>query len=159
MSDTVRADRRLRGVTVAAVVVLIVAGIVLLKILLPQYLDYLRTLAQTDPDRLHAEYERAFFWMFGLMGVLGGLIGLHTLRLGLRTRRAGAFPPPGVKVIVDTRMLHGRRAHQLALALIVGGALFALAAVGLAVGLHAATRDMLGPALPAPMPAPSGDRG
>lgn len=159
MTETVRADRRLRGVTLAVVVVLLLAAVVLLQVLLPRYLDYLRTLAQTDPERLHAEYERAFFWMFGLMGILGALIGLHTLRLGLRTRRAGEFPPPGVKVIVDTRVLQGVRAQQLALALIVGGALFALAAVGLAVGLHAATRDMLGPALPAPMPAPPGDRG
>lgn len=159
MSDIVRADRRLRGITLAIVVVLVIAGVALMQVLLPQYLDYLRTLAQTDPDRLRAEYERAFFWMFGLMGVLGALIGLHTLRLGIRTRRAGAFPPPGVKVIVDTRLLAGRRAQQAALALIIGGALFTLVAVGLAVGLHAVTRDMLGPALPAPMPAPSGARG
>lgn len=159
MTDTVRADRRLRGITLAVVVVLVIAGAVLLQVLLPQYLDYLRTLSRTDPDRLHAEYERTFFWMFGLMGALGAMIGVHTLRLGMRTRRAGQFPPPDVKVIVDTRVLRGLRAQQLALALIVGGALFALAAVGLAVGLHAATRDMLGPSLAAPMPAPAGDRG
>lgn len=159
MTNTVRADRRLRGVTFAVVVVLVIAGVVLLQVLLPQYLDYLRTLSQTDPDRLRAEYKRAFFWMFGLMGVLGAMIGLHTLRLGMRTRRAGEFPPPGVKVIVDTRVLQGRRAQQAALALIIGGALFAVAAVGLAVGLHAATRDMLSPALPAPMPSPPGERG
>ena len=161
MTDTVRANRRLRGLTLTVVAVLLIAGAVLLHVLLPKYLDYLRLLAQTDPDRLRAEYERAFFWMFGLMGVLGGLIGLHTLRLGVRTRRAGEFPPPGVKVIVDTRVLRGRHAQQLARALIIGGALFAVAAVGLALGLHQATREMFEPALPAPrpMPAPTGERG
>lgn len=158
MTDTVRADRHLRGITLAVVVALVIAGGVLLQVLLPQYLDYLHTLSQTDPDRLRAEYERAFFWMFGLMAVLGALIGLHTLRLGVRIRRAGEFPPPGVKVIVDTRLLRGPRAQQLALVLMIGGALFAVAAVGLAVGLHAVTRDMLGPATPARMPPP-GERG
>lgn len=93
-------------------------------------------LSQTDPDGLRAEYERALPQMFGRMGVLGALIGLHTLRLGLRTRRA----------------------LQFAGARIIRGALFAFAAVGSAVGLHVTIRDMLGPALPAPMPAPPDER-
>lgn len=157
MTDTVRADRRLRAITLAAVVALLILGGLLLQVLLPQYLDYLRALARTDPERLRGEYERAFFWMFGLIGVLGVLIGLHTLRLGVRTRRAGEFPPPGVKVVVDTPVLRGRGAQRLALALIIGGAVFALIAVGVAVGLHATTLDMLDPLRP--VPAPPGARG
>lgn len=158
MSETARASKRLLAVTLALVTVLVIIGVVLLQKVLPAYLDYLRTLSQTDPDRLREEYERAFFWMFGLMGVLGALIGLHTFRLGVRTRRAGEFPPPGVKVIVDTRILRGTRAQRMALGLMIGGAVFALAAVGLAFGLHATTHDLLAP-LQTPILAPRGERG
>lgn len=155
MTETMQADRRLRGVTLAAVVVLVIAGAVLLQVLLPQYLDHLRTLSQ--PIRIACGWNTSArsFGCSALSVRLGAMIGVHTLRLGVRTRRAGKFPPPGVKVIVDTRVLQCRRAQQAALALMIGGALFAVAAVG----LHAATRDILGPASPAPMPAPPGERG
>lgn len=61
MNETIRADKRLLGVTIALVALLAMVAIVLLQKLLPAYLDYLRTLSRTDPDRLREEYERAFF--------------------------------------------------------------------------------------------------
>lgn len=157
MSEVVRANKRVRGITLALVAGLAIASAVLQQTLWPAYVDYLRALAQTDPTRLREEYARAFFWMFGLIGVLGALLGLHLLRLGIRTRRADEFPPPGVKVIVDTRILRGARAQQMATGLMIGGGIFALAAVGLAFGFHATTREALAP-LETPVAAPSSKR-
>lgn len=92
------------------------------------------------------------------MGALGTAIDLPMLRLGIHIRRANRFPPASVKLVVDTRIVRGARAQKMAPALTIGGALFAPAAAGLALGLHTMTRDMLGP-LQAPMAAPSGERG
>lgn len=151
------ANKRVRGITLALVAVLAIAGVVLQQTLWPAYLDYLRGLAQTDPTRLREEYARAFFWMYGLIGVLGALIGLHLLHLGIRTRRADEFPPPGVKVIIETRILRGARAQQMATGLMIAGAVFALAAIGLAFGFHATMRDALTP-LDTPVAAPASKR-
>lgn len=158
---TVPADKRLQRVTAAVAVTLLIVGLVLLEYALPHYLAYLRELALHDTLALEAEYRRAFAIMFSLIGLLSAAIGIHTLRLGIYTRRSGRFPPPEVRVIVETRLVAGMRARHIGTAMIVGGALFFVLSVGGSYWMYRGTLAALAP-MPVeltPQAAPSGERG
>lgn len=150
--DILPADKGLRRRAFATVAVLSVAGWVLLEHLLPQYLDYLRELAARDLLQLQREYRRGFAIMFFAIGALSAAIAVHILRLGIGTRRAQSFPPPGTRVIVDTATLHGRAAVRLGTAMIVGAAIFLIVSAG---GSWLMYRITLASLAPAAMPASS----
>lgn len=148
------ADKRLRLITLAVAAILVASGFLLLQVVLPRYLDFLRNLAVTDPARLTAEYERAFYWMFGLIALLTVAIGAHVVYLGVMTRRAAMFPPPQVKVIVDMPIVRGEKARRLGGAMIIGALLFMLIGLAAAWYMHRTTHEMLTP-FSAPLRAPS----
>lgn len=148
--DTLPADKRLRRRTFIIVAVLLAAGWVSLQYLLPHYLDYLRALAARDLLQLEIEYRRGFAIMFFAIGALSAAIALHILRLGVKARRAQCFPPPGVRVIVDTTVVRGRAAVRLGLAMIVSAAIFLIVSVSGSWLMYRATLQTLAPsAMPA----------
>lgn len=151
--DIAPADKRLRMLTLIVAIVLLAAGYLAYTLLLPRYLEFLRHLSIANPARLKGEYERAFHWMFGVIALLTAAIGYHALRLGVKTRRAALFPPPDVKVIVDTKIVRGTKAQRLG-ALMIAGAL-GFSTVGLlgAWYMHKETLNMLAP-LVEPLTAP-----
>lgn len=150
--ETLPADKRLRRRTFAIVAVLLAAGWVLLGYLLPQYLDYLRGLAMRDLSRLEQEYRRGFAIMFFAIGALSAAIAVHVMRVGIGTRRAQCFPPPGMRVIVDTAIVRGHAAVRLGTAMVVGAAIFLVVSVG---GSWLMYRTTLASLAPSAVPASS----
>lgn len=88
---------------------------------------------------------KATLVVFALLGLPVGAFGVYAFRFGRRVEHEERFPPAGVAVVRDTRVLHGRAARLLgraqaingALLVVLAGALIMLCAYGfLALTLH-----------------------
>jgi hypothetical protein len=128
-SAVVHADPKLRrNVAVVLLALLLVGGIGL------YWLDALRTSmeewARNDPEgaigRLKVTMQ-VLFVMMGVIPVTAGALLMHIARRVLKNRR---YPPPDMRVVVDTAVIRGERARRVALVgvvlstlLIVAGAL------------------------------------
>jgi hypothetical protein len=60
-----------------------------------------------------------------------GAFGVYVFRFGRRVAREERFPPDGMKVVRDTRVLHGRAARVLGQAQTINGALLVVLAAAL----------------------------
>lgn len=68
---------------------------------------------------------------FMLLALPVGGFGVYAYRFGRRVEREQRFPPAGVSVIRDTRVLHGRAAGLLGRAQAINGALLVVLAIAL----------------------------
>jgi hypothetical protein len=109
----VPADKKHRRLAVVAVVLFTLLGLLALWIL-HGYLGEIQRLAEED---LRTAEEKALrltaiaVWVGGL-SLVG--MGAWFWRLGRRINLADRYPPPGMKVIKDTRVRTGARARALA---------------------------------------------
>lgn len=140
-------DPRLRRIAAISVVILIAAGFVFMHYALPQYLDYLRALARRDPDALALEYRRAFLTMFSVIGVLSIAIGVYLLHIGRAVLQSGRFPPPQVKVIVDTKIIRGAWARRFGWLMSVSAVLLMFVGVSGSALMYYKSTEMLTSAL------------
>lgn len=107
------ADKRHRRLVILAAIVLSFVGMLAL-VVLSRYLGEIKKLARED---LPAAEEKAIrlvrisLWIVGL-----GLVGMGGWfwRLGRRINLAGRFPPPGMKVVKETRVRTGAKARARA---------------------------------------------
>jgi len=111
--EIIPGDKRHRRLTLVAALLLSLLGLLALGILCG-YLGEIQKLARED---LRAAEQQALrltaivLWIGGL-SLVG--MGAWFWRLGRRINLAGRFPPPGMKVIKDTRVRSGAQARALA---------------------------------------------
>jgi len=111
--EIIPGDKRQRRLALVTALLLTFLGLLALGILCG-YLGEIRRLAQED---LRAAEEKALrltaivLWVGGL-SLVG--MGAWFWRLGRRINLADRFPPPGMKVIKDTRVRTGAKARALA---------------------------------------------
>ncbi len=109
---------------------LMIAGAVMF-LFLNSWIEETRALALRDPDQ--AAREAAGMLM--LLGAVGGVsavaFGVYCGLLGRRTLRSSRFPPPGTKVLLETKVITGDPARRrgtlfvvLAGTLVMAGAIF-----------------------------------
>ncbi len=125
--EIVPADRRLRRLAVAAVVLLSIGGVAGI-LSLRSSMDQIDKLKEDDlPAAAHRlqSVVAVVAWVGGLSFVG---CALWLFQLGWRTNRAGRYPPPGMKVIKDTPVRTGSAARAIANLALVGALL--AAAVG-----------------------------
>jgi len=130
-----RADPQLRKRALVMVLVIAVAGAVALLILQGVLAD-LRMLRGNDFERARDALAAAFLWSIAASALLTVPAGIYLWRMGSRIRSALQFPPPGLRVIRDTVVVHGEPAARrgralqgLAVLLVLSmGALLAIAA-------------------------------
>ncbi len=104
------ADARLRIRVLLAMTLLAAAGTAGLLVL-DGYLDKLDSGGTGKP--LAAERALAVVrWFLALMAAGGVMLGLYLGWISWRTLRSERFPPPGVRVISDTRIRRGREARR-----------------------------------------------
>lgn len=111
--EIVPADKRQRRLTIVAVVLLFLGGLVGLAGL-RWHLGRLEQLVEEHPRQAVEKALRlvgVFAWVGGL-SFLGA--GAWLWRLGRRINRAGRFPPPGMKVVRDTRVRTAAGARTVA---------------------------------------------
>lgn len=129
-----RADERIRTLAIVAFLVTLVVGTSAI-LALPYWLDTLRLRPIPEAKRSLAA---ALAWSIGAACIVILAAAAHAWRLGARVRGASRFPPPGMRVIRDTVVLHGPVAGRrgtllqaLAVALVLCGAGLLVAALRL----------------------------
>lgn len=115
---------RRRGLLIGLVLVAALAGYA-------AYLaDQIQAFQASDPPDPSGLVSH-MYWMSVVLVAAGGLLGFYLLVIGLRALRSGRFPPPGVRVIRDTRVRTGAGARVIGLVAVSLGA--SLPAVALVV--------------------------
>ena len=118
MSDEIiPADKGLRKKTIIGIM-----GIFLAAMAVGPYLnDYLADLRLEGEERPELAYSKMIVlmkWILGSAALLITLTGVYLLIIAFRALKAGRYPPPGMKVIKDTRVKTGRQAKIMAYLLI-----------------------------------------
>jgi hypothetical protein len=116
--DIVVADKGLRTKVLVAMVLLVLALIALTQYW-THYLEQLKGLAALNPQLAIDKLFRLLRITLGVGMILVGVAGFSMVRTAMKTLRAGRFPPPGMKVIRDTRIVTGISAKLRAILLIV----------------------------------------
>ena len=106
--EWVRADSGLRRRVIVLLVVLAILG-VLAFLLLEQWLTKLQA---AEPADAIPALRRALVWISVAMGVSLAAFAGYFWRLGRRMAQAERFPPPGMKVVRDTRVIAGPAARH-----------------------------------------------
>jgi hypothetical protein len=111
--EIIPADKGLRKKTI-----ILVIGIVLAVMIVGPYLSgYLADLRQEGIERPESTYPRMIAlmkWVLGSAALGITLTGAYLLIIACRSLKAGRYPPPGMKVIKDTRVKTGRQAKIMA---------------------------------------------
>ena len=127
--EIIPADKGLRKKTVIGII-----GIVLAAMVVGPYVNgYLADLRQEGverPELATLKMISLMKWVLGSAALLITLTGVYLLVIAFRALKAGRYPPPGMKVIKDTRVKTGRQAKIMAYLLI-----FNSVAITLLVGL------------------------
>jgi hypothetical protein len=107
--ETQKADPRARRVAIVMLGLATLAGLALMFLVESQLPALLRWITE-DPEQMD---DRLVIFSWGLaLGVVVPmlLLAAYLWRLGSRIVHSGVFPPPGMCVVRDTRVLFGRRA-------------------------------------------------
>ena len=104
-----KADPRARRTAIVTLGLATLAGLVLMLVVESQLSAWLEWITE-DPEQMD---DRLVLCGWGLaLGVVVPmlLLAAYLWRLGSRIVHSGVFPPPGIRVVRDTRVLFGRRA-------------------------------------------------
>ena len=123
----IRADKRVRMLVILAWIACVCAGVALIRWVLPWGQGQLE---RAEP----AKALRAIQIVIGFIFLSIIPFSVYLFRLGLRAVRCRQMPPPGTKVIVDTKVLVGDKAVTRGRLIMVIALL--LVALNLAGGLY-----------------------
>ena len=123
--EIIRADKRHRRKFFVIYILLVSLGAVLFEWVVPWGKEYLQRL---DPETALSVVKIALVVMF--LSIVP--FGLYLWKFGRKVMEHQRFPPPGVKVIRDTRLIEGEKAK------VRGQVMVVLALILIVVGLFAA---------------------
>ncbi len=113
-----RADKEFRKrFIIFLVLIAIVFAVAILST--KSYLDQIGQLAPGNPDLAAQKVMFLFKWWLGLgsLPILG--LAVYQMLLAWRVLKSGQFPPPGMRLVRDTKIRTGRKAKKVAISLIV----------------------------------------
>jgi hypothetical protein len=118
IQDIVPADKEYRKRFIFfLVLIVIVFAVTILSI--KSYLDQMAQLTRENPNLAAEKVMFLLKWWMGLgsLPILG--LAVYQILLARRVLKSGQFPPPGMKVVRDTKIKTGGKAKKVALSLIV----------------------------------------
>lgn len=92
------------------------------------YLDQIDQQSQKDPEFAFRELMFVFKLSMGVVSLLLLTMGFYLLLLARRISKSGRYPPPGIKVIRDTRVRTGDKAKSITMLTIVSSGILILIA-------------------------------
>jgi heme/copper-type cytochrome/quinol oxidase subunit 3 len=116
--ELIRADNSLRKKTIVLLVIFVL-GLMLLSPYLNNRLAAWRQAAADNPETALARYSALFQWLLGITALLVSAASLYLMVVAVRVLKTEQYPPPGLKVLRDTRLQTGRRARITAYVLLV----------------------------------------
>jgi hypothetical protein len=149
------ADRRLRTVLIGVAIAVGLLATILFVYALPSYLDYLKELLYERPIRGKAEFQRLIDTVMLAAVLIAAVFAVYLAFTARKVLASGRFPPPGARVLVDTRILTGAAAVRRGKGLLLAAALFALLVLPGLFYLHVALTDILANLPTAKLLAPS----
>ena len=102
-NEIIKADKQYRKFVLAVCLIFIAAGGAIIVWLLSYLQD---ALEDSDPERALIAVKRLLILIS--LGIIP--VGLYILSLGRKVVKSRQIPPPGVKVIADTKVIAGRKA-------------------------------------------------
>lgn len=118
MNDSVmHADKKLRKQLLVLILLLIPAGLFLIQILSANVED-IKTLAATDIDQAVAKLRNLVTIFAVANAVFSVAFGLYAVSIAIRILKSEQFPPPGMRVIRDTRIRTGKKAKTMGMLMI-----------------------------------------
>ena len=115
--DIVPADKNLRkkffiflGLSVIAVLIIV-----------PYFNGYLEQIKQAFKENPEVAFKKSMFVLKATLGFVSFLLvmtGIYSMSLARRTLKSGQYPPPGMRVIRDTRLRTGTQAKRAGILLI-----------------------------------------
>jgi hypothetical protein len=116
--DIVPADKELRK----KFIIFIVSVTILAIVIEPYIKGYLEQIKQLSPKDPELAFKKSMFILKVALGLLSLLLlsmGVCFILLARKTLRSGQYPPPGMKVIRETRLRTGTQARRAGIFLIV----------------------------------------
>ena len=126
----IRADPTLRMLTLAGVVVVVVAGVVALAFT-ESFLRDMTELARESPEVAAARVGFAFKLVALSAAVIPVAVGVYLARVAILAWRSGEFPPRGTRVLRDTVVTTGPRSLRWALLALLVALLLLLGGIGI----------------------------
>jgi cytochrome bd-type quinol oxidase subunit 2 len=127
-TDFIPADRELRKKVILFLLIVILASIVL-EPHVRAYMDQMNQLSKKDPELALEKTMLLLKWSLRVVFLSLVGMGAYLILLARRTLRSGQYPPPGMRVIRDTRLRKGNQAERAAISLIVLASLLIVVAL------------------------------
>jgi membrane protein implicated in regulation of membrane protease activity len=125
--DIVPADKNLRkkffiflGLSVIAVLIIV-----------PYFNEYLEEIKQVFKENPEVAFKKSMFVLKATLSFVSLLLvmtGIYLIVLARRTLKSGQYPPPGMRVIRDTRLRTGTQAKGAGISFIVLSCIFVIVA-------------------------------
>jgi heme/copper-type cytochrome/quinol oxidase subunit 2 len=114
----VQADKNLRKKFI------IFLGLTMIAVLLivPYFNDYIEQIKQISKENPELAFKKSMFMLKLTLGIVSFLLlmtGVYFIILARRTFKSGQYPPPGMRMIRETKLRTGTQAKKAALSLIV----------------------------------------
>ena len=115
--DIIPADKNLREKFIIFLVLFTIV-VILIEPSIDRYIEQIKQISEKDPEVAFKKSMFALKVSLGLVSFLLLIMGVYFIILARRTLKSGQYPPPGVKVIRDTRLRSGTQAKRVAISLI-----------------------------------------
>lgn len=117
-TGVIPADKELRRKFILFLVLVTIAFLVL-EPHIKGYIDQIDQLSKKNPELAVKKAMLLLKWSMGVVFLLLLGMGAYSILLARRTLKSGQYPPPGMRVIRDTRLRTGTQAKMAAVSLIV----------------------------------------
>lgn len=88
------------------------------------YVEEMKSLAVKEPELAFKKLVFLFRVITSSGAIVGSVFGVYFISIGVRVYRARRYPPPGARVVRDTRVLRGKQAQAMSVVMIVLSAFF-----------------------------------
>jgi len=124
----IEADKKYRNRMLLVALILIIIGFFIIQCF-QTLSNKLSALAEESPELAIQKAENSYKIIFFVMFVLSLILCIYLYRLGTSILKSGQFPPPGIKVIRDTKLETGKKARSKGRLLRIFSVLFLLMSI------------------------------
>jgi len=121
--DIVQGDKELRKKFILFLI-LFTMVVILVEPTLNRYIDEIKQTSEKNPGLAFKKSMVALKVSLGLVSFLLLMAGVYFIALARGTFKSGQYPPPGMRVIRDTRLRTGTRAKRAGISLLVLSCIF-----------------------------------